>query len=149
MKYTVNKIENGEDELILNYRKGGPEVDAVLLFMNKRQRRIVGKAGDLQVVISPDELLYAESVDGKTFVYTADSVLQTDMSLQGLTAFLDDVQYFRCSKSMIVNIDRVAKLKSLSSNRIDVTVENGEHIMISRTYASDFRRLLRGESNEK
>lgn len=149
MKYTVNRIENGEDELILNYRTGGPEVDAVLLFMNKRQRRIVGKAGDLQVVISPDELLYAESVDGKTFVYTADCVLQTDMSLQGLTAFLDDVQYFRCSKSMIVNIDRVAKLKSLSSNRIDVTVENGEHIMISRTYASDFRRLLRGESNEK
>lgn len=143
MKYIVNRIETGEDELILNYKTGGPEVDSVLLFMDKKQRKIVGKAGGLRVVVAPDELLYAESVDGKTFVYTADCVIQTDMSLHGLEVFLDDVQYFRCSKSMIVNIDRVEKLKSLSSNRIDVTMENGEHIMISRTYASDFRRLLR------
>lgn len=58
---------------------------------------------------------------------------------------LDDEKFFRCSKSMIININRVERLKSLPSNRIDATMQGGEHIMISRTYASDFRRLLRGE----
>jgi len=46
---------------------------------------------------------------------------------------------------MIINIDKVKELKSLSSNRIDALLINGEHILISRTYASDFRKRLRGD----
>ena len=46
---------------------------------------------------------------------------------------------------MIINVGKVRALKSLSSNRIDATMEGGEHIMISRRYAVDFRRLLKGE----
>ena len=46
---------------------------------------------------------------------------------------------------MILNIDKVASLKSMPSNRIDATMRNGEHIMISRTYAVEFRKRLRGE----
>ncbi|MEE1029091.1 MAG: LytTR family DNA-binding domain-containing protein, partial [Agathobacter sp.] len=65
--------------------------------------------------------------------------------LYSIEIMLDDARYFRCSKSMIVNVSKVSKLKSLPSNRIDVTLTNGEHIIISRTYASDFRRLLKGE----
>ena len=56
-----------------------------------------------------------------------------------------DESFFRCSKSMIINIGKVRALRSLSSNRIDATMEGGEHIMISRRYAVDFRRLLKGE----
>ena len=50
---------------------------------------------------------------------------------------------------MIINLNRVSALKSLSSNRIDATLENGEHIMISRRYASDFRKLLRGYKQDE
>ena len=46
---------------------------------------------------------------------------------------------------MIINVNRVIALKSLSSNRIDATMEGGEHIMISRRYTVDFRRLLKGD----
>lgn len=145
MKYVVNQITEGEDELILNYKAKSSEVEAILLFMDKKQRKIMGKEGDTKVLVSPEEMLYAESVDNKTFVYTKDKVIQTDSTLAALALFLDDIQYFRCSKSMIVNIDRVARLKSLSSNRIDATLENGEHIMISRTYASEFRKILKGD----
>ena len=66
-------------------------------------------------------------------------------TLQQLEVILQKEYFFRCSKSMIMNINKVAGLRSLSSNRIDATMENGEHIMISRTYASDFRKRLRGE----
>ncbi|MBR6396195.1 MAG: LytTR family transcriptional regulator DNA-binding domain-containing protein, partial [Lachnospiraceae bacterium] len=56
-----------------------------------------------------------------------------------------DDSFFRCSKSMIINVGRVASLKSLPSNRIDATLENGEHIIISRRYAAEFRRFLKGD----
>ena len=113
--------------------------------MEKSQKRLVGKAEGEVLVFSPDQVLYFEKVDEKTFAYTDNSVIQVDMSLYSIEIMLDDARYFRCSKSMIVNVSKVSKLKSLPSNRIDVTLTNGEHIIISRTYASDFRRLLKGE----
>lgn len=145
MRYTINKINKGEDELILNYKEKNPEVEAVLLFMDKRQRKLIGQKNDETIVFTPEEILYIEKVDNKTFVYTYDNEIQVEMSLYSIELFLDDESYFRCSKSMIINVNKVKMLKSMPSNRIDATLVNGEHIIISRTYASDFRKLLKGE----
>ena len=145
MRYKINKINCDEPELILYYEELTSEVKAAIAFMEKSQKRLVGKAEGEVLVFSPDEVLYFEKVDEKTFAYTDGDVIQLDMSLYSIEIKLDDARYFRCSKSMIVNVSKVSKLKSLPSNRIDVTLTNGEHIIISRTYASDFRRLLKGE----
>ena len=145
MRYQINKINCHEPELILNYQELNPEVKAAIAFMEKSQKRLVGKKEGEVIVFSPDEVLYFEKVDDKTFAYTDNNVIQVDMSLYSIEVMLDDARYFRCSKSMIVNVSKVSKLKSLPSNRIDVTLTNGEHIIISRTYASNFRKLLKGE----
>ena len=145
MRYQINKINCQEAELILNYKEPDPEVEAAIAFMEKSQKRLIGKKEGQVIVFSPEEVLYFEKVDDKTFAYTDNNVIQVDMSLYSIEVMLDDDRYFRCSKSMIVNISKVSKLKSLPSNRIDVTLTNGEHIIISRTYASNFRKLLKGE----
>lgn len=145
MRYTINQINEGDDELILNYQQLNSEVEAVLVFMEKHQKKLMGKSNGETVLFSPQEILYVEKVDDRTFVYTADKEIQMDMSLYSIELLLNDEHYFRCSKSMIINVDKVERLKSMSSNRIDATLVNGEHIIISRTYASDFRKLLKGE----
>ncbi|MBR3762044.1 MAG: LytTR family transcriptional regulator DNA-binding domain-containing protein [Lachnospiraceae bacterium] len=145
MKYIINQMADGEDELILNYREVNEEVERILAFMEQGSRRILGWRENEQVVIAPGDLLYAESVEGKTFAYTEQEVYRMNYTLQQLEVLLQKEYFFRCSKSMIMNINKVAALRSLSSNRIDATMENGEHIIISRTYASDFRKKLRGE----
>ncbi len=145
MRYTIHQIKDGEDELILNYRQLNTEVEAALAFMEKNQKKLIGKSDGETVVFSPDEILYVEKVDDRTFAYTPDHIIQLDMSLYAVELMLDDEKYFRCSKSMIVNVSKVARLKSMASNRIDATLVNGEHILISRTYASQFRKLLKGE----
>lgn len=145
MRYQINKINCQEAELILNYKELDPEVEAAIAFMEKSQKRLIGKKEGQVIVFSPEEVLYFEKVDDKTFAYTDNNVIQVDMSLYSIEVMLEDDRYFRCSKSMIVNVSKVSKLKSLPSNRIDVTLTNGEHIIISRTYASNFRKLLKGE----
>ena len=145
MRYTINQIREGEDELILNYRQLNPEVEKVIAFMDQNQKKMIGRVDGETILFSPEEILYIEKVDGRTFAYTVDRVVQVDLSLSTAELILEDVSFFRCSKSMIINVDKVERLKSMSSNRIDATLVNGEHIIISRTYASDFRKLLRGE----
>ena len=84
-------------------------------------------------------------MDDKVFAYTKENVLRIDGSLNSFMLEIEDETFFRCSKSMIINVNRVISLKSLSSNRIDATMEGGEHIIISRRYAVEFRKLLKGD----
>lgn len=145
MKYTVNQMSQGEDELILNYVSMSADVERVLAFMKENEKRFLGFKDGLQVVLKPEEILYVESVDGRTYAYTEAEVYKINYSLAKAEELLHSISFFRCSKSMIINIDCITGLKSLASNRIDATMKNGEHILISRTYASEFRRRLRGE----
>lgn len=145
MRFSVCQISEGEDELILKYRQMNSEVEEVLAFMERHEKKLVGKIDGETIIFQPEEILYNEKVDEKTFAYTLEHVIQMDVSLSMAEMILDDERFFRCSKSMIINVNRVERLKSLPSNRIDATLQSGEHIIISRTYASDFRKLLRGE----
>lgn len=144
MKHTIEIIREGEDEVVIRCREVTPEVERILALLREPAARLIGMRDGQQHVIDPARILYIESVDGRTFVYTAEAVLQVEHTLAQLEALLDSVQFFRCSKSMILNIDRVAALRSLACNRIDATMQGGEHIIISRTYASEFRRRLKG-----
>lgn len=145
MKYTINHITEGEDEVILNYLERTEEVDRIIAFLKNDGKRIIGWQEKEQVAVKPADILYIESVDGRTYVYTAEKVCRVYYTLTEMESVLGDVNFFRCSKAMIMNIDYVVNLRSLSSNRIDATMQNGEHILISRTYATDFRKRIKGE----
>ena len=149
MKYTIEQTTKGEDELILRYQRLNSEVEAVLKFMNAPPKKLIGTKDSTQTVIDFSDVLYIETVDRKTFIYTADDVFRSELTLAQLEEVLNTVNIFRCAKSMIINIDKIATLKSLASNRIDAALCNGEHIIISRTYASEFRKILKGESGDE
>ncbi len=144
MKIDIRKIESGEDEIIIRYREETEQIRAVLDVLRCEGEKLYGKKDGDTVSVIPGDILYIESVDDRIFAYTAGDVIRLEGSLTGIIQKLNDDRFFRCSKSMIINIDKVERLRSLSSNRIDATMEGGEHILISRTYASEFRRILKG-----
>ncbi len=143
MKYTINHISSGENEVIVNYLVMTPEIERIVDFIKGGQTRLAGWKDKEQKLVDIKSILYIETVDGNTFAYTETDVLKLDDTLARLERQLNDISFFRCSKSMIINIDKVDSLRSLPSNRIDARMVNGEHIIISRTYAADFRRILK------
>ena len=149
MKIDIQHISSGEDEVIVRYREKTPKIKRILDAIGTDDVKIYGKVGDETVCLVLDDILYIETVDDKTFAYTADDVVRLDGSLARIEYEIEDERVFRCSKSMMINIDKVERLKALSSNRIDATMINGEHIIISRTYASEFRRILKGGRRER
>jgi len=144
MKIDIRKIESGEDSIVIRYKEITPEIQRIIGILEKSDHKLWGKTEKGTVSISIHDLLYLESVDDKLFAYTGNLVARIDGTLNAFMTDVADDSFFRCSKSMVINVGRVKALKSLSSNRIDATMESGEHIIISRRYASDFRRLLKG-----
>ena len=95
--------------------------------------------------MKPSDVIYLESVDGTTYAYTAEDVLQTNVSLAGTEAEYAGDGFLRCSKSMVINVYHIERLRSEAGNRIDAQMTGGEHVIISRRYAKALRRILAGK----
>ncbi|MBR4725551.1 MAG: LytTR family transcriptional regulator DNA-binding domain-containing protein [Lachnospiraceae bacterium] len=145
MKIDIKQITEGEESINIRYRDPNPTVGRIISLLRGEENRIWGRTEEGSVCFSADEILFLESVDDRLYAYTSDKVVRIDGTLSSFMNENGDEIFFRCSKSVVVNVNRVMSLKSLSSNRIDATMEGGEHIIISRRYASEFRRFLKGD----
>lgn len=145
MRIDIQHIDEGESSVVIRYKELTPQIKRVIDVLNNDTGKLWGKADSGNVSIKAEDILYLESVDDKLFAYTMSDVVRLEGTLNSFISEMMDDSFFRCSKSMIINVNKVLALKSLASNRIDATMEGGEHIMISRRYASEFRRLLRGD----
>ena len=103
---------------------------------------IPAKCDGENVNISYGDILYIESVDKKTFIYTETKVCTTEKRLYELEEILDPEDFFRCSKSMIVHLNKVTALKPEITRNILATLANGEVIIVSRRYATQLKTLL-------
>lgn len=145
MKITLDQIESGENEVIIRFREMTREVEDVIRVASGDEEKILCISDDSKYMLPVRSILYAESVDRTTYLYTADGVYRASCSLQTLEMMYSNKGFFRCSKSMILNIYRISELKSESGGRINAAMENGERGIISRSYAKAFRRELKRE----
>ena len=96
------------------------------------------------VSVQPQDVLWAETVDDKTFVYTAEGIFRAPFSLAALELRWGGLGLFRCGKSTVVNLNAVQRLCSRPGGRIEAVLPTGEKIMISRRYAPALRAKLQG-----
>lgn len=149
MKLTMNRITEGCDEVIIRYREMTPQLKAIVSIAQGAEQKLSGTVDKEKVLVSPEEILYLESVDGVTWAYLPDKLCRLGQSLGELAALYAGRGFFRCSKSMVLNIRRIERLKSEPGNRIRATMENREQVMISRKYAGQLRQILRGGADNE
>lgn len=111
--------------------------------------RIEGKYDGQKEYINAKDILYIEAVDKKSFLYTSDKVYESATKLYEFEMALDASDFFRCSKSMIINVNQIKKLRPELSRNIRVTMSNEEIVMISRRYVKAFNELLSGGAYEE
>jgi DNA-binding LytR/AlgR family response regulator len=75
-------------------------------------------------------------------LYTTGHVLQTEKRLYELEKLLDEKTFFRASKSVIVNLNKITKLKPEVTRNILATLTNGEVIVISRRNVKALKELI-------
>lgn len=139
------RVEHGsfeENEVLLRCREIDEEVLEVLSLLKERSSKLIGFLDGEVHLLSPADLYYAESVDGRNFIYTADEVYETAQSLAALQGIYQDFGFLRIGKSQLVNLNHVAKLKSLTNSRIEITLNNTEKMIVSRHYTQGLKERL-------
>lgn len=142
MKIRVEHGNYEENELVLRCSVLDDECLEVLTLLRERGAKLAAfKDGEVHI-LKPVDVFYAEAVDGKTFLYTEHMVLETAHSLAALQERNEDAGLVRIGKSQLVNLYHVDKLKSLPNSRIEITLKNGEKLVVSRHYVQNLKIKL-------
>lgn len=117
-------------------------VQRIVATLGAFDRTLVGMRDGATYRLDVDDVCYAETVDGRTFLYTADAVLETPLRLYELEEKLTGTEFVRASKQMLVNFDRVEAIRPALNARLQLLLDNGESAIVSRQYAPAIKRKL-------
>lgn len=126
----------------IHCREISTDVKKLEKFISNYEERIKGKFEGETIYIDVNDILYFESVDNTTFMYTEDKILTSTLRLYEIEERLSSKDFFRCSKSVVVNVGKIIKLKPELTRNIVATLCNDEIVIISRRYTAAFKKLL-------
>lgn len=143
MKITVHTgTEEKEIKISITCQSMTPEVERILSMLHMLNKQLTGyKAGEMYLIEAAD-VLYIDTADKRTFLYTKNEIYETTLKLYELEEQLEDADFFRANKSCIINFRHIASLKSELNRRLLVTMTNGEKLIVSRQYAEYVKEKL-------
>ena len=132
-----------EPNVTVEYAERTPQVEQVIGYIQYLSRTGSGIPVTFEgefLAVDPSDVLYIESVDRKTFLYTAAKVYETPRKLYELEGGYSE--YMRISKSCIINLQRIRSIRPDFGAKLLATMESGEKIYVSRQYAADLKARL-------
>ncbi len=140
MKITIETNQMiKETEVKITCNSITQDIEKIISTLNVFDKKLTVKKNDEIFFINISEVLYIDTVDKKTFVYTTENIYETTLKLYELE---EQFEFFRASKSCIINLKYIKSLKSDFDRKIRVTMENDEQIIVSRQYAIELKELL-------
>ncbi len=143
MKITIEMPGPGEEEeIILRCKTLDERLMNFIYSLKAEQDRLTGYVEDKIVKRQPKEIYYFESVNNKVFAYTAKEMYEVHKKLYEIESEYAHTDFLRVSKSIIVNVAKIAYLKPIFNGRFEAKLKNEEKIIISRQYVLELKKKL-------
>lgn len=135
MKIIIEDIgPDEEEEIILRCREVDEAVLRLINGLKLKKEKLAARQGEKILQVDPEDIYYFEAVDNKVFLYLETSVYETRLKLYELERRFEGTDFFRVSKSVILNLAKVKNFYPDFNGRFEALMKNGERIAISRQY---------------
>ncbi len=143
MKITIVTIEKEqEEEVLIRCHELTDEIVSYVNSFKKKETELLGFVqNDIHRILLKD-VYYFESVDNKVFIYCQNKVYESKQKLYELEELCENRRFFRCSKSTILNIEKITLLRPSISGRFEAYMDNKEKVMISRQYVPQLKSKI-------
>lgn len=143
MKITIDESPNNKEiEIIIKCASKDEEIQRLLSMLTTFDEKIIGILDGTSYLLQPLDILYFESVDKKNFAYTENQVYETHLKLYEIEEKLAKYDFFRGSKSTVINLSKIKKLSPRFNGRLEVLLENDEKLIISRQYVPVIKEII-------
>lgn len=138
------KIEESSEYAEVEITITCPEVDErlsrLIRQINQMMYSFTVKKEGVVYSIDSNDVLYIETVDNRTFLYTQEEVYESELKLYEFEGQLKNTSFLRISKHVLVNTSKVVSVRALLNGRFEVTLETDEKVIVNRHYAKLFRK---------
>jgi len=143
MKIIINEVEDIEDvEIVINCKTIDENVTRIISKLKALEEKITGNKDGKIFILDTNEIFYFESVDKKTFIYMDKEIFETHLRLYELEEKLKNTDFFRASKSTIINLRKVKNIVPMFGGRIEILLDNDEKLVVSRQYVPILKNKL-------
>lgn len=143
MKVKVELVKGLEEpEVTIRCSEHSEQINTIVDFLESIKVTLIGKKENEKFVLNLNDIYYFESVENRTFAYTLNDVYEISFRIYELVDIYKNSSFIQVSKACVVNINYIKKISTLVNGRILAVLENGEKMIITRVYASEFKRKL-------
>ncbi len=143
MKITIQDCPAGEeDEIIIRCKQVDDRLLKTIYSLKACHDKITVSKGEKISQLSPSEIFYFDTVDNRVYAYTQQDVYETKLKLYELEVRLAHTDFFRASKSTIINLSKVKNFSPSFHGRFEVCLKNGENLVVSRQYVPGLKEKL-------
>ncbi|WP_445291459.1 LytTR family DNA-binding domain-containing protein [Bacillus cereus] len=111
-------------------------------FSNNGKSVVTLKTTDGWIPVPFSKVMYLEAKDKKTYVNSEELSGTHKYSLQEFEYLLPKDSFIRCHRSFIVNVNHIKAIYPDTHSTFVLSMDNGERVPVSQSYASYFRKLL-------
>ena len=146
MKIILEHREGQELEVVLRGDTQGEEAMRILSVLNQPSSsgKLMLEEDDESILVSPDDILYFESSQGKTTAVTGSGRYEAREKLYELADSLRSKGFLQINKSTVVNVNHVKSISAeFSGNYAARLKDREETLIISRKYIQSFKEFVR------
>lgn len=119
-----------------------PELKELVALIRLHAFSVEAKRDGETFFLRLEDIFYFEAVDGRTFAYTDDGVYELTLRLHQIEQELSKTSFLRVSRTAVLNVAKLRSVKGTINGRMLGTMENGEKIVINRSYVSALKAKL-------
>ena len=144
MKITLNQDPAfPETEVVINCPRADEDILRLVAMLRIHQKKLVGILEGGRHLLDVKDILYIDTADKRTFLYTGKAVYESALRLHELEDSLRELDFLRAGRSAIVNFRRIRSIRPELGGRLLLTMDNGEQVYVSRQYAGEMKEKLR------
>ncbi len=135
MKITIEIVGmDQEEEIQIRCHEVTEEILSHVNSLKMKDSELVGYLKSDIYRLAFSDVYYFEAVDNKVFIYCKSQVFESIHKLYELEQICENRRFFRCSKSTILNIEKITMIRPSISGRLEAVLDNKEAVVVSRKY---------------
>ena len=143
MKININTDERcSETEITVVCKRISEDIEKLLAAIRMLDMKVTGQKDGRQFILDASDIMYIDSTDKRTFLYTPTDVYESPLRLYELEEKLIGRDFLRASKSCLFNINHIQSIEPELDRRLILFMEGGIKIIVSRQYSSAVKKKL-------
>lgn len=139
----LEKKDLAEPEIDIRYSSMTQPLNRIVQYIRQQEYLIQGIFEKKLYQIPLNEVLYFETVDKKTFMYTQQKIFECKKTLSAIEQDLIRSNVVRISKTVLLNISCLVYVKPYPNHRLLAELNNEENLIVSRKYIPILRDKIR------